>query len=344
MGVMLLLDPRVGVFVRGGVLVAMQGDAVLAQVRPGEVDELHVHTLSDISGAARQKLMLEGVSVLFFDGHGRFTGGLYPTSALYGPRLLAQLRFVAAPAASLALAKSIVAGKISNQRAVMLRRQRRLRDPAIADDLAAMRYMTGRADAMTTMDALRGVEGMGAARYFSAFAKVVQHPTFTFPGRRRRPPTDPINAMLSFGYAVLVSKVTRAVWEAGLHPDLGVLHEASVGRASLALDLAEELRPVVDQVVLRLVNRRQVSADDFRVPEEHELSGEIPSDAMPIWLGKVAKEILIRALEDRLDEPMSHPLRGDSWSLRPLLREQALQVARIVEGRQETYKPISLPE
>ena len=107
---------------------------------------------------------------------------------------------------------------------------------------------------------MRGAEGAGSAGYFSGFGAAIVNPDFAFTGRNRRPPRDPVNACLSFGYALLTAMVTNIAERVGLDPMVGALHDLDYGRPSLALDLIEEWRPVlVDSVVLRLVNRRQIT-------------------------------------------------------------------------------------
>ncbi|HQU47460.1 MAG TPA: CRISPR-associated endonuclease Cas1, partial [Pirellulales bacterium] len=114
-----------------------------------------------------------------------------------------------------------------------------------------------------SLDRLRGLEGQGAALYFSQFGKLLRVPQFDFTHRNRRPPRDPVNACLSFGYAVLGSLVESQAQRCGLDPTLGFLHQAAYGRPSLALDVLEEFRPLVDGLVLRLLNRRQLGPNDF---------------------------------------------------------------------------------
>lgn len=129
--------------------------------------------------------------------------------------------------------------------------------------LGSLRMLMGRAADVHDPDVLRGLEGQAAAVYFSHFGKLIRTGEFRFERRTRRPPRDPINAMLSFGYAVLGSLAETEVLRCGLDPMLGFFHQPAYGRPSLMLDVLEEFRPLIDGLVLRVVNRRQVGAGDF---------------------------------------------------------------------------------
>jgi len=242
------------------------------------------------------------------------------------------------------LAREIVRGKLLNQRAMLFTRQRHLKDEAVAGALSALRAAAGRLDHVTDIDALRGHEGMGAQRYFSVFPRALANPAFRFEGRNRYPPRDPVNACLSFGYTLLLTRCESAVRIAGLDPYAGSLHEADRGAPALALDLMEEFRPWVDRTVLSLINRGQLGPEDFRTPPEDEL-GERADNAgadQAVYLNRVAREILLRAWQGTLAAHATHPIRGDRWVLHDLIGEQATQLARVFEGRQQTYQPVRM--
>jgi CRISP-associated protein Cas1 len=161
------------------------------------------------------------------------------------------------------VARAIVAAKVTHQRQLLLRAQRRLRDDPLADALGRMRLLAEQASRETDLDRLRGLEGMAAALYFGQFAKLLRPPDLTFAGRSRRPPRDPVNACLSFGYALLGNLIETDLLRRGMEPLVGFFHQPHHGRPSLALDLLEAFRPHIDALVLRLVNRRQLGPLDF---------------------------------------------------------------------------------
>jgi CRISPR-associated protein Cas1 len=174
-----------------------------------------------------------------------------------------------------------------------------------------------------------GIEGLGARIYFSQFAELLRDPMgFDAAGRNRRPALDPVNALLSFLYSLLLKDALRVLLAVGLDPFRGVYHHVRPGRPSLALDLMEEFRPIVaDSVVLRLVNNRIVSADDF--------IRRGPACA----LKETTRRRVIRAYEARMDTLVRHPLFGYRVSYRRVLEIQARLLARVISGELDAYRP-----
>ena len=342
MALVALLDPQLEVTVHRGVLRFQKGRHVVREVPPHEVSEVQIHCNARVHPAARKLLLRAGIDLAFFTVDGRYLGRLLGPGSRAGDRRLAQYAFATDPVRALALARQVVAGKIENQRRLLLGRQRRVRSEAVADALAALRTLGPALADARDLDALRGVEGYAAQRYFGVFGELIQNPLFTFTGRNRRPPRDPINACLSYGYALLVSEVERGAWAAGLEPWIGCLHAAARGAPALVLDLAEEWRPLVDDLVLTLANRRQISPEDFRTPPAEELGAEAEIAEDAIYLGRVGREVLVRAWSRTLDRRWPHPETGDRWRMTDLVREQGHQVARLFEGRQDTYHPVRL--
>ncbi|MCA9572634.1 MAG: CRISPR-associated endonuclease Cas1, partial [Myxococcales bacterium] len=217
------------------------------------------------------------------------------------------------------------------------RRQRRLQSGIVARAIEGLDASLGAARRSTDLDALRGHEGLAARAYFEGLGAAIRNPAFTFAGRSRRPPRDPVNACLSFGYTLLVIRVEHAVRATGLDASLGVLHEPNRAAPALALDLAEEARVLVDDLVLTLINRQQLQVDDFRNPPEDEVG---PGMEGAVYMGKVGKTILTRAWERRIREVDTHPISHQGWPLMSLFQEQARQIARVARGEADTYVPL----
>lgn len=319
-----------------------RADAVIETIHPHQLRELHLYGDAGLTTAARNLLMREGIDVVFLTADGRYRGRLVAAESRAGERRMAQYALLHDPTRRLTLARSIVIGKLQNQRRLLLRRQQTLRDEVIADALAALRVSAQTANTAPDLDALRGVEGYGARVYFEGLARAIINPSFTFTGRNRNPPRDPVNACLSFGYALAQVQVEHAARASGLDPYLGALHEPGRGAPSLALDLLEELRPTVDGVVLTLLNRRQLSPEDFRRPLADELGGKAAHEGEAVYLADPGRAVLLREWERTLTQQTPHPLTGERWSLRGLIREQCAQVARVFEGQAEAYIPLTL--
>lgn len=276
-----------------------------------------------------------GVGVSFLSEHGRFLARVHgPTS---GNVLLRreQYRRADCEEASLRVARPIVTAKIANARSVLLRG---VRDRPQAEGVGALlaaaselaRLIT-EPDRVSSLDALRGVEGLAGKIYFSAFTHLVsqQKEDFCFRGRSRRPPLDRINALLSFVYTLLVHDVQGALDSVGLDPAVGFLHADRPGRPSLALDLMEELRPwFADRVVLTLVNLRQVGPADFR---QTESGGVLLTDD--------ARKTVLASYQKRKQDVLVHPFLGENTTIGLLPHLQCLLLARYLRGDIDGYPP-----
>lgn len=338
MAIVSVQDQGAEVTTRGGALVVRRRGEDVRVVPLHEVEELHVHGGVELTAAGRNWLMANGVDTVFLTLDGRVRGRLVGVESAAGERRLAQYRLVADEARRLALARRFVDGKAANQYAVLLGRQRHLRDDGVADALALLRSVPARTASVTTLDALRGVEGAAADAYFGVFGRLLRPSAFGWTGRSRRPPRDGPNALLSYLYTLLLVRVESAVRAAGLDVGLGVLHEAGRGKPALALDLMEELRPMCDTLALTLLNRRQLGPEDFGPPASDDVAGEV-AETGAVHLQEVGRAVVLREWARKLSERLPHPIRGDDWTVAALLREQALQLVRVVAGEQDIYLP-----
>ena len=301
-----------------------------------------IHTLSGIvcfgqvscSSFLMSLAAESGVGISFLTEHGRFLARVHgPVS---GNVLLrrAQYRASDTEESSAAIARSVVLAKIANCRTVILRaaRERNAEAPETAQlDRAALRLARIGEDVQRAsgLDSIRGHEGDAAREYFSVFDHLItaEKDQFFFHSRSRRPPLDRTNALLSFVYTLLTHDIAGALEAVGLDPAVGYLHRDRPGRPSLALDLAEELRPVLaDRLVLSLINRRQVSADGFR---QQETGGMVMDD-------DTRKQVLI-AWQKRKQEEILHPFLEERAPFGLIPHLQATLLARFLRGDLEAY-------
>lgn len=289
-----------------------------------------------VSPILMQRLADEGKSLVLLDGHGRFKARL--EGPVSGNVLLrqAQHRRLASADFCVATAKSCIAGKLKNCRQVLLRGARengRADDGAVltatADELARA---LARLEHAPDLDAVRGIEGDAAKRYFAALSLIARPDArrdFAMNGRTRRPPLDRMNALLSFLYAMLMNDARSAVESVGLDPQIGFLHAVRPGRAALALDLMEELRPLLaDRLALTLINRRQIGAADFEV-----------HSGGAVTLKEDSRRAVVIAYQERKQETLTHPLLDSSMALGLVPFVQARLLARAVRGDAEGYQP-----
>lgn len=276
-----------------------------------------------------------GIGVSFLDMNGRFLARVEGEAS--GNVLLRrrQYRLADDPAATAALARSFVIGKVSNARALLVRSTREQADPPPALREASARLAERLSDlerlGATTADSVRGHEGGAAATYFGAFGSMIRSPdpAFRFATRTRRPPRDPVNAMLSFVYALLRHDCQSALAAVGLDPGVGYLHVDRPGRPGLALDLMEEFRPALaDRLVLALINRGQVAPGDF-----------IRDEAGGFSMSADARKTVVVAYQERKQASVTHPTTGESTTYGLTPHIQARLLARTIRGDLETYPP-----
>lgn len=289
-----------------------------------------------VSPALMHRLADEGKGLVLLDESGRFKARL--EGPVSGNILLRQAQHAKAAdvAFALGLARNIIAGKVKNSRSVLMRgaREAASEEEALslgraADNLAASLRAAREA---SDMDTLRGVEGEAARGYFAALNLIVKphaRDCFRLNGRTRRPPLDRFNALLSFLYAMLMNECRSALESVGLDPQLGFLHSVRPGRAALALDLQEEFRSILaDRLALTLINRAQVTADDF---DECEGGAVLLTDK--------GRRKVVTAWQERKQEEVTHPLTETRMPIALLPFLQARFLARALRGEMESYLP-----
>ncbi len=201
-----------------------------------KVDQVVVMGNVTMTAPALYALLENGISVCYLSSHGRYLGQLDPEFSKNAPLRIAQHQAHNHPQRRVALARAFVTGKLRNMRTQLLQAARTRPNHDVRVAATALRDSIRRAEGATTVSEVLGHEGVGSAAYFDAFGQLLRD-GWSFEGRVRRPPTDPVNAMLSFGYALLTSQVSAAVQMVGLDPYVGYLHVARYGRPALALDL-----------------------------------------------------------------------------------------------------------
>ena len=275
-------------------------------------------------------LVRRGVDVVYQSQRGRFgfrlVGPVSKHSALRSQQVL-----VAADAGrALSLARAIVGGKLHNQ-GVVLRHYGRELGQQGQRALGTIRQQMSRAEQASTLDSLRGHEGSGAAAYFATWPALFDAERWGFRGRAYHPPPDPTNAMLSFGYTLLLNDAIGALYRIGLDPTIGFYHTIDYGRPSLGLDLEEEFRPVlVDRLVLRLLRQGAVQPSDFQRAEGG--SGIVMSDD--------ARQLFLRCYEEQLGVKVRYHTLDLNLSYRQCIDKQAEHVARCILGQDEAYEPL----
>jgi CRISP-associated protein Cas1 len=296
---------------------------VVERARLIEVSHVAVFGNVQISTQAVRALADREIPIFYLSFGGWLSAMCLPPIARSVDARIAQHRIAASPEHALAFAKAFVEGKVRNQRTLL---RRNLGDHT-RTELRQLSWLIDRSSKAADAQTLLGYEGNAARLYFGRFADMLKAGTpFDFEGRNRRPPRDSVNALLSFLYALLVKETLAAILSVGLEPGLGLFHRVRVGRPGLALDLAEEFRPIVaDSVLLSLVNTGEIEGSHFvSLPGETALTQD-------------GRRVVIAAFERRMAGEVTHPVFGYALSYRRVLYVQARLLARALEGDIPSY-------
>jgi len=353
MATLYVTEPGVQVHKQGQRLLVKRGTEVLQDIPLIDVERVVMMGRSvSVTTPAIYALTQRKVDVLYLNSRGGYVSRLVGREHKHSRLRHAQALAISDPQRALSVARAIVDGKVNNQRVLV---QRHAEGAAWAGSaLSLMDRMRRQVDQANTLDDLRGREGMAAKEYFHLLRQIFRPPSngqsWGFERREYYPPPDPINALLSFGYTLLLNDLVAACQTAGLDPDLGFFHAIDYNKPSMALDLEEEFRPViVDSIVLYAINRPVFALSDFEVgqPKEQEPdedSGEAAPAAnpavRPIYLKEAARKRFLALYETRVNEQILYPLAGEQTSYRRVFEQQAYQMGRVILGEADQYTPL----
>ena len=325
------------------IYLSLDGENVVASRDRQEAARYPLHTLSCIvtfsyagaSPALMGACARRDVSLTFCTPRGRFLARACGESS--GNVLLRRAQYRAAddPGPCCRLARGMVFGMVYNARWSIERTRRdhslRVDGGALAAASAQLKDLLPQVADETSLDSLRGLEGAAATVYFGVFDQLIlgEKPLFAFGTRNRRPPQDPVNALLSFAYSLLTNDCASALESVGLDAYAGFLHRDRPGRTSLALDLMEELRPcLADRFVLTLINDRMVGKGGFDFRENGA-----------VFLNDAGRRAFLKHWQERKREPITHPYLKEKlpWGLVPYI--QALLLSRALRGDLDGYPP-----
>ena len=332
-----LSQPRTVLGCRGRALVVRQNSREKASVPVHHLAMVTCLGPVYITPAAIDLCLTQGVGINYLTPYGRFLGRI--TGPVRGNVLLRRAQFRLVEAGRPGLVANLLGGKIHNSRRLLMRAARNypetapLLDPAIRRLGQLQSGLGGPGDQDhgngADIDRLRGIEGVAAHIFFGAYPHLIRSPEFHFNGRNRRPPRDPVNAMLSFGYTLLAGECRHALEAVGLDPYMGFLHVLRPGRAALALDLMEEFRAVkVDKMVLALINRRQCSPSDFLIH---------PNGA--VEMKESFRKTFLTTWQERRSRSLDHPLLKQKTDGATVVHLQAQILARYIRGDLDFYTP-----
>lgn len=325
------------------IYLSLDGENVVANREKQEVARYPLHTLSGIitfsyagaSPALMGACAKRSIAMSFCDPRGRFLARI--SGENNGNVLLRRRQYRAADdlTESCLIARSMIFGKLYNSRWSIERTRRdhsmRVDAEKLSNASEQLRQLLPLIIEQTELDTLRGLEGVGSATYFSVLDEMIlsNKDDFFFHGRNRRPPLDPMNALLSFAYSMLSYECSSALESVGLDAYVGFLHRDRPGRSSLALDLMEELRPcMADRFVLTLINNRIIKPGDFETKETGA-----------VFLTDNGRRTFLKAWQEKKRDTLTHPYLQEKipWGLVPYV--QALLLARYLRGDLDSYPP-----
>ena len=327
----------------GESLKVVNEGGVTVQVAADGLKKLILMGRASMTGAVLDYLIQKRIETVFLTPTGRFRARLAIDEHKHVARRLSQYLALSDKAVAACVAARIVAGKIENAYKFMIIRARQYAVNDLRIAAAKLKSLCTVMAGSANMEQIRGIEGAAGNIYFQNFPAFIKNDDFVFRGRNRRPPLDPINAMLSFVYTLLTNEVLSAIKTCGLDPYLGSLHEISYGRPSLACDLVEEYRSFLgDRLVLGLVNRRLVRPDDFvyRTPVKTEFSDE---DDMrqnrPVEMKPGVNRTFIAAYEEMMNRSIFYPPMEKKITYRWLIYQQVKQFENSLENPEASYQP-----
>lgn len=306
-------------------VVIKQGKTVLEEVQLPLLEQILIFGRSQVTTQVIRACLHREIPIAYLSRMGRCYGRILPIERGY--RALSRYQQQLSEVERLVVARVIVQAKLRNSRVILQRQQRRRPTETIATAIQRLEHWIEQAKRAETIERLMGMEGVGAASYFTAFGECLSHPDFVFLGRSRRPPGNPVNALLSFGYQVLWNHLLSLIELQGLDPYDGCLHRGSERHAALASDLVEEFRAaIVDSLVLYLINRGIVQVkSDF----EYHDGG--------CYLNNSGRKKFLKAFLQRMEEQLqTEEVEQPRWDV---LTQQVKAYKKFVYDPSRGYQP-----
>ncbi len=309
----------------GRLVISKEGE-VIQQIPIIKVERIVIYGRVKITIPVLELILTEDIPTAFLTIEGRLKGVLEPARSKNILLRIKQFERSRDPSFKLQFARSIVRGKISNQRRLIQRFSSHHPEIDFKPYLNQLNWLKDSISYETAISGLRGLEGKATALYFSAYAKLFKD-EIKFTNRTRRPPRDPVNSLLSFGYTILVNEYFSLLSASGFDPYLSFYHAIGYGRPSLAIDLVEELRhPIIDMLVLDLIGRRILRLEDFTESQDG------------FYLTSEGRKAFFTNYERRMNREFIHPRENTITTMRKVMRDQVSKLLDTVMTNKE-YEP-----
>ena len=308
---------------------------LIKEIRFADLDEVVIVGRVNITTPAIHGLLKQGIPLHFISLSGSYLGKLSTAASKNISVRINQFKRYGDTDYRLKLSKAFVSGKIENQRILLSRHRDKISSPKLNRTLRTLKDASNKVRHSQSTEEILGLEGSSANAYFKCLSELFKKFGFNFPGRKKRPPTDPVNAMLSFGYSLLLARIWSFVEIAGLDPYLGFLHTTGYGKPSLVLDLMEEWRPcIVDSVVIRSITWGVVKPNDFEI-------GSVEGEEPQVLIKRHALKKLIKQIQDKLSEETVY--NGKRVKNMYAMQQQVYLLIRNIENEEE-YTPFRMSD
>lgn len=338
-----VLEPGSYLRREGSCLKVVKGSTVIDRIAADGLKRLMLIGYVSLSGGVLDFLIRRRVETVFVTPTGRFRARLCLDEHRHVALRKAQYLRLSEKGFALKTARLFVHGKAVNMHHLLLLRARQYKNEALKVAAIRLKALCSNLIAVKDLEAMRGLEGAVTRTYFESFPHLIRNASFQFKGRNRRPPLDPVNALLSFVYTMLTNEVLSAIKASGLDPYLGCLHEVSYGRPSLACDLVEEYRCFLgDRLVLGLINRGAVTPDDFiyrKKPQADFVDEEEMKKKRPVEMKPAINRAFISAYEEMMKRSIIYPPLNKKINYRWLILQQARSFGRYLGNPGEVYQP-----
>ena len=317
---------------KGELLIIKKDDKTIAEIPLAQLDRMVIIGNVQISTQALALLFDKEIPVSFITTYGNYRGKLKPPTHKNVILRLKQYECYNDKTFRLNHSKEVIRGKLKNGKIFLQKHSRNNPEISINREIEEIEALLQNLGFASSIKELMGLEGAAAKAYFRGFGMLVKK-EFTFERRTRRPPKDPVNALLSLGYTLLFNEMLSAVESLGFDPYLGFLHEVEYGRPSLAVDMVEEFRFLIEGLTLTLINKEILSRDDF-----------IEQDNGGFYLHEKGREEFYRQYEKKITTevqykiiPSPHGGEGSNLNYRRIFHYQVESLARVIKGEEEKY-------
>jgi CRISP-associated protein Cas1 len=340
MAVVYITDQGSSLTKKGDRFYIKKGNQIIRWVLAKDVEQLILLGNIALTAQCAGYLLRNRIDTVFMTYYGSYKGRLVGEFGKNVTLRIDQFRCLQDHSEKLYLAKEFVKAKIYNSAMLMKRRNYKYRNESIKkttlQNMAIYKYNLENCDCLNS---LRGYEGIAAKNYFAAFPAIIKNDDFPFTGRNKRPPKDEVNALLSLSYTFLLSHVLSKVYITGLDPYYGSLHEVEYGRQSLVLDLMEEFRPIVDDMIITMINKRDIRKEHFvyNSVQDTEFDEDFQSEQsyLPVSLNKEGMKKIVYRFSRLCNNTYYYPALKCNLSLNQIMLAQARKIASHFKGDTE---------